>query len=122
MVSEVAEVTGTQPTFDIWSQPMEHTPLNIISILFFQVAPWVEGNVLGADSAFSFYPRSEFSRRSGRSWIVPGRVQGWVQHFDGLWFKTGTEDPLREDQELTLEIPAKSTWPGPRLEWVFFCL
>lgn len=101
---------------------MEHTPLNLyLHPLFFWGACWVEGNALGADFAFSFSPRSELSRSSDPSWIVPGRVQGWL-HFDGLWFRTGTGDPFREDQDLTLEVPAKQDWPGPRLEWVFFCL
>lgn len=102
---------------------MEHTPLNLyLHSLSFGVPVGLKVMHWGQIFAFSFSTRSELSRRSGPSWIVSRRVQGWFQHFDGLWFRTETGDSFREDQDLSLEVPAKEAWPGPRLEWVFFCL
>lgn len=113
MVSEVAEVAGTQPTFWVLATaPETHSPKYFLHPLSFWGAHWVEGTALGANFAFLFSPESEFSRRSGPSWIVPGRVESWLQHFNGLWFRTGAGDPLRA-QDLTLGLlPSRPSLPS----------
>lgn len=132
MMSEVAEVTGTQPT--LWlliTAHGAHTPKYIFHPLSFwgshrveEGSHRVEDNTLGANFAF-FSPPEVSLTWNWSAWIVPRRVEEWVQHLDGLWVRTRPGDSFREGQGFPegycqVGLPWHQTWVDIFLPLIFF--
>lgn len=73
----------------------------MFSSIPFWGAHWVEGNTLGANFTFSFSGR--VWHEIWPSWLVPGRVEEWVQHL----MICGSEPELETHSEKTRASPWK---------------